>query len=64
MQFLVNRSFPSGWTTLATLVSVLSGAQLVFLGILGEYVGAVFDEVKARPHYIVDEALNFSEERP
>jgi polyisoprenyl-phosphate glycosyltransferase len=59
-QFLVNRSFPSGWTTLATLVSVLSGAQLVFLGILGEYVGAVFDEVKARPHYIVDETLNFT----
>jgi glycosyltransferase involved in cell wall biosynthesis len=63
VNFLVDRALPSGWTTLATLVSVLSGAQLIFLGILGEYVGAVFDEVKARPHYIVDETVNFSEGR-
>ena len=57
-QVLLYRSFPSGWTTLAILISIFSGAQLVFLGILGEYLGAVFDEVKARPHYVVEERVN------
>jgi hypothetical protein len=41
------------------LVSIFSGTQLIFLGILGEYIGAIFDEVKARPHYIVQEKVNF-----
>jgi dolichol-phosphate mannosyltransferase len=59
VQFLADRSFPSGWTTVIILISIFSGIQLVFLGILGEYVGAIFDEVKARPHYLVDERINF-----
>lgn len=58
-QFLAYRSFPSGWTTITILISIFSGIQLVFLGILGEYVGAIFDEVKARPHYLVHERINF-----
>ncbi len=58
-QFLLYRSFPSGWTTIIILISIFSGTQLVFLGILGEYLGAIFDEVKARPHYIVEERVNF-----
>ena len=59
VQFLLDRSFPSGWTTIIILISIFSGTQLVFLGILGEYLGAIFDEVKARPHYIVQERVNF-----
>jgi dolichol-phosphate mannosyltransferase len=30
----------------------------MFMGVIGEYIGAIFDEVKARPHYIVDESVN------
>jgi polyisoprenyl-phosphate glycosyltransferase len=52
-------NLPSGWTTLAILSSGLSGVQLIFLGIIGEYIGAVFDEVKARPHYIIEERINW-----
>jgi polyisoprenyl-phosphate glycosyltransferase len=59
VQFLLYRSFPSGWTTIIILISIFCGIQLVFLGILGQYVGAIFDEVKARPRYIVEQRINF-----
>ncbi len=59
VQYLLYRSLPPGWATIVTVVSGLNGVQLIFLGILGEYVGAIFDEVKARPHYLVEERVNF-----
>lgn len=64
IQYFFLNSFPSGWATLVILISVLGGTQLIFLGIIGEYIGAIFDEVKARPHYIVDELINFEPETP
>lgn len=45
-----------GWTSLAILVSVLCGAQMMFLGLVGEYLGQVLMETKARPLYLVREA--------
>ena len=45
-----------GWTSVMVLVGVVGGAQLVVLGIIGEYVGRIHDEVKDRPLYIVREA--------
>jgi dolichol-phosphate mannosyltransferase len=51
-------SLPSGWTTLTILISLFSGTQLICIGILGNYIGAVFDEVKARPPYLVEETIN------
>ena len=51
---------PPGWSTLAILVSVIGGVQLLFLGIIGEYIGRVFEEVKDRPLYIVKEKLIYS----
>lgn len=52
-----------GWTSTVVIVLFLGGVQLLSLGILGEYVGRVFDEVKQRPLYVVGEALGFVEER-
>lgn len=43
----------SGWTTIVVSLMLFAGVQLLSLGIVGEYVGRVFDEVKARPLFIV-----------
>ncbi len=43
----------TGFTTLVTLLLFVGGVQLVGIGILGEYLGRVYDEVKRRPNYIV-----------
>jgi dolichol-phosphate mannosyltransferase len=43
----------TGFTTLVSLVLFLGGLQLIALGLLGSYLGRIFDEVKARPLYIV-----------
>jgi polyisoprenyl-phosphate glycosyltransferase len=43
----------TGFTTLVTLSLFLGGLQLIGIGILGEYLGRIYDEVKHRPHYIV-----------
>jgi len=56
--FLTDSSIPSGFTTISILISFFGGMQLLFIGVLGEYLGYVFDEVKSRPIYIVDEKIN------
>jgi polyisoprenyl-phosphate glycosyltransferase len=48
-----------GWATLMIAVSLASSAQLLMIGILGEYLGRVYDEVKRRPLYLVDATQNF-----
>jgi dolichol-phosphate mannosyltransferase len=48
----------AGWTSTMVSVYFLSGMILAFLGILGIYVGKVFDEVKGRPIYLVRQTLN------
>ena len=45
---------PNGWATLVILLCVFGGIQLFCLGIIGEYVGQIFREVKHRPRYIVE----------
>jgi dolichol-phosphate mannosyltransferase len=47
-----------GWTTLAVLVSFLGGLGFANLGIVGLYLGKVFDEAKNRPLYLVERILN------
>lgn len=47
----------SGWTSIILLVIYFGGVQLLTIGILGQYIGSLFDEVKRRPEYIVDEQI-------
>ncbi|MBR5652180.1 MAG: glycosyltransferase [Bacteroidales bacterium] len=44
----------SGYTTLIVFLSLFSGIQLMIVGVIGEYIGYIYDEVKGRPIYIID----------
>ncbi len=48
-----------GWTSIMTTIIFFGGVQLLTVGVLGQYIGILFDEVKARPEYIIDETRNF-----
>jgi glycosyltransferase involved in cell wall biosynthesis len=50
---LVSGETPAGWTSVFVTLTFLSGVQLVSIGILGAYVSRIFEEVKARPLYVV-----------
>lgn len=48
-----------GWTSVLVAVLFIGGVQLIFLGVIGEYLSRVFDEVKQRPLYIISEKIGF-----
>lgn len=50
-----------GWATIVTAIMFFGGLQLFAIGIVGEYIGRIFDEVKQRPHYIIDEQASFDD---
>ena len=52
-------NFVEGWTALMIAVLLIGGVQLVCLGILGEYTGKIYREVKRRPLYIVQKRIGF-----
>lgn len=51
-----------GWTSIMILVGIVGGIQLIVLGVIGEYVSHIFDEVKQRPLYVVSRAHGIAEE--
>jgi glycosyltransferase involved in cell wall biosynthesis len=52
-RILGNETSQQGFTSLAALITFIGGVQLIGIGVLGEYLGRVYEEVKRRPHYIV-----------
>src|SRR5688572_3599668 len=59
--FLFDKQAGSGFTTTILCVLFLGGVQLICVGILGEYVGRIYEEVKRRPLYVVRELVGFNE---
>ena len=57
---LVGFPFPVGNPTIVILVLFMGGVQLISVGILGEYIGRIYEEVRARPKFIVDRAEGFT----
>jgi polyisoprenyl-phosphate glycosyltransferase len=55
--FFMANYIPAGYTSLIVVILFMGGLQLTVLGILGEYLGGIFDEVKGRPLYVVDEIV-------
>jgi len=65
--FIVRRLFfndpaVTGFTTLLTMMMFIGGVQLITIGILGEYVGRIYEEMKQRPLYVVAEKLGLENE--
>ena len=48
-------TIPPGWATMAVTLFFFGSVQLMSIGILGEYIGRIFDQTKARPNFIVKE---------
>jgi dolichol-phosphate mannosyltransferase len=61
LQKFIGVSLTPGLSTTVLVVTFFAGVQLLGLGLIGEYVGRIYDEVKRRPMYIVDHKVNFSE---
>ncbi len=63
IQKIVGVDLTPGLSTTVLLVTFFSGVQLLSLGLLGEYVSRIYDEVKRRPMYIIDRKVNFPDTR-
>lgn len=57
---LMDKHLTRGWASLFVAVLFMGGVQLVSLGIIGEYLGRIYTEVKRRPLYVVQERLGFA----
>lgn len=63
LQKLIGVDLTPGLSTTILVVSFFAGAQLLGLGLIGEYIGRIYDEVKRRPMYIIDRQVNFGEKK-
>jgi len=64
LKFFTSATVPvPGWASVVVAILVLGGIQLVATGIIGEYLGRVYDEVKRRPLYVVQETLGIEAEK-
>ena len=58
----VTGSSVAGWTSLMGSIWLIGGIQLLSLGVVGEYVGKIYSETKARPRFIIEQVLNTTDD--
>ncbi len=51
-----------GWTSIVAVLLIFNGLVLILLGVIGEYIGRIYDEVRNRPLYIINQKVNFEDE--
>lgn len=61
IQHVIGINLTPGLSTTILVVTFCSGIQLLALGVMGEYVSRIYDEVKQRPYFIVDQKVNFDD---
>jgi len=61
-QKLFTNTTVTGWASMMAVNLFFNGVVLLMLGIIGEYIGRIYDEAKGRPLYVVREELNFTRE--
>jgi glycosyltransferase involved in cell wall biosynthesis len=64
IQYLLYKNPVDGWPTIVTVLLFFSGINLMSLGVVGEYIAGIFDEVKSRPLYIVRQAVGQAFKNP
>lgn len=63
VKYLISTSDPPGWASLIFIGFLFGGLQLFFLGVVGSYVARVYDEVKARPRFVIKETYQSGSRR-
>ena len=63
IQRFVKNDVVSGWASSIAVTLFLNGVMLIVIGIMGEYIGRIYEEVKARPLYIIGELMGFEEQK-
>jgi dolichol-phosphate mannosyltransferase len=61
---LFSNSWVEGWTALIVAVLFIGGVQLIAIGVVGAYIGRIYNEIKNRPLYVVQEYLGFNDDGP
>ncbi len=62
-RILGGKNLVAGWASIMTTVTFLGGVQLISIGILGEYIGRMYEQSKNRPLYIIEREINTDEEK-
>jgi dolichol-phosphate mannosyltransferase len=60
IDYFLEKAMPSGFTTIVAFSLLFSGVQLIVMGVMGVYIGGIYNEVKGRPRYIIDEMIGFA----
>jgi polyisoprenyl-phosphate glycosyltransferase len=64
MSKLLHGTVVEGWTSVMLAVLMLSGVQLLMIGVLGEYLGRILEEARNRPLYVLERTLGYVSEAP